>query len=98
MTKLTLTLTDELEAAFDVAAGHSGKVPEEFARDILRAALVKEMPSTNGAKNPADYKNLAEYLGDFIGSVKGLDPTLSQEAGRKFGDLLAEKHERRQQS
>lgn len=61
------------------------KHASEFQGKMLQLTII--------ADEPAAPQSLADFLGDFIGSIEGSGTNNSEDTGQKFGLHLVEKHQ-----
>ena len=91
---VTITLPLNLEKAVTEEAARKGTTAELLTLDVLEQRFLSQ-PS----KRLSDGKTLADARGDYTGAVDSGDKhpngsSLSENTGRKFGELMAEKHKR----
>jgi hypothetical protein len=87
---MTITLTPDIEKALAIEATRKGTTPEELALGCLRSSFVRQQPGTA----PTQAKNLAEYLGLYIGAVSSSGSSaMSVDTGKKFTEILLKKRE-----
>jgi len=90
---VTITLPPELEQVITEQAQRQGTTPELLALDKLRASF---LPTAPGEPLP-EGATMADYLADFIGCIdsRKIVPggaNLSIDSGKKFTELLLERH------
>jgi hypothetical protein len=85
MSKVFEGTWEEIARQADSLAGHRLRV------EILEPET-GNAPPNGESPAPAAPRNLAELLGDYVGSVKGTGEALSERTGERFGEYLAEKH------
>jgi hypothetical protein len=89
---VTITLPSELETAVNEEAAQKGTTLELLAIGVLLERFIR---SVSARPLPAG-ATLADGLGDYIGAINTGDKypegsLLSQNTGRRFGELMAEK-------
>ena len=89
---VTITLPPELEHAVAEEAAHLGTTAELLTLDALQHRFLRRQMSATLPEGAT----LADALGDYIGAINTRDrypegSTLSEDTGRKFGKLMAEK-------
>jgi hypothetical protein len=91
---IRITLPSDLEQAIERRAQECGTPPERFVVDDLR---LRYLPETSPSEHSLHPGTLADYLGDFVGSVDSHDvfpegSPLSDRAGEEFANMMLEKH------
>lgn len=89
---LTITLPPELEEAVTKRASECGITPERLAVDDLRRVYLGTRADTE-----SEGQTLLDYWADYIGAVDSREngreaSNLSEDTGRKFTELMVEKH------
>jgi len=79
---------DIFEGTWEELATHA----EELRGKRLRLTIISNPGDADEANQPFQPKNLAEFLGDFIGSVEGNSANNSEDTGDKFTRYLVKKH------
>ncbi len=100
MSTITIDLPSEIESALSGEAERLGTTPELLAAQVLHerfgnGAISADQPKET-ASDPSGPRNLAEFLGDFIGCVDssrgtGKKSNLSERTGDTFTEILKEK-------
>lgn len=90
---VTITLTPELEQAVTERARQQGTTPELLTLDKLREIFVPVVGSP-----PIPGETLADFLGDFIGSIHSSENTpggaqMSTDSGKKFASGMLKKRQ-----
>ena len=62
---------------------------DELRGKLLRLTVISTASNSGEAAEP---KNLAEFLGDFVGSVEGSGANNSEDTAEKFTQHLVKKH------
>jgi hypothetical protein len=89
---ITITLPPELEQTLTEKAREQGTTPELLAIDSLQKIYAPPSVSIE-----AEGETLADYWADYIGTIDSREVVpggahLSENTGRKFAELLREKH------
>lgn len=85
---LIIELTDSQEAQLKVLAEREGVPPDEFARRLVVGLL----PTLTAEDSPQkDAQSLADFLGNFIGSLEGSDENIALDSQGEFADHLVKK-------
>ncbi len=94
---INIILPPDLEQAVTHQAQRQGTSPELYLlNDLRQRYLAQESP----APPSQEAQSMAEYLGDFVGCIDSREvfpegSHLSEDSGRKFAELLAEKRRQR---
>jgi hypothetical protein len=100
MSTIMITLPSEIETALSGEAERLGTTPELLAARILHErfedAAIPEDQGEGITPDKPEPKNLAEFLGDFIGCVDsshgtGKTSNLSERTGDAFAEILQQK-------
>ena len=95
---ITITLPPELESIVTERAQHQGTTPELFLLDdLLQRYAPTPLPEPNAETKPVEGETMADFLKEFIGCVDSSEKYpegshLSENTGRKFKELMLEKH------
>lgn len=86
----TITLPPELETAVAERAKRSGTTPELLALDSLRREFLPPVP-------PESEGTMADFFAGYIGVIDSGEivpggANMSEDTGRKFKEILLEKH------
>ena len=65
---------------------------DELRGKLLRLTIISTASNSGEATEPAEPKNLAEFLGNFVGSVEGSGANNSEDTAEKFTQYLVKKH------
>lgn len=92
---MQIIVTDDIERSLTEKASQQGTTPEMLAIDALRKQFVS--PS-NAEPDMAEAQNLAEFLGDYIGSISSGEHApggaqMSKDTGKKFTEGMLRKRE-----
>ncbi len=79
---------DIFEGTWEELATHA----DELRGKWLRLTVISDDVIARGATETTQPSNLAEFLGDFIGSVEGSGANNSEDTGEKFTQYLVTKH------
>ncbi len=95
---LTITLPPELESVVTKQAQDKGVTPELFLLDdLLKRYVPVPLPEPSADAEPIEEETMADFFADYIGAVNSSNVApggsdLSENAGRKFKELMAQKH------
>jgi voltage-gated potassium channel Kch len=84
---LTLTLTPEKESRLAAQARAAGLTLDDYAQHLLDLAAGEDP-----TPDPAPQRTLAEMLQGRIGTVASGQGDLSQNTGKRFTEMMVEKH------
>jgi len=78
---------DTFEGTREELLAHAG----ELRGKRVRLTIISKTGNVGATTEPAQPQNLAEFLGDFIGSIEGNGANNSEQSGDKFTQYLVKK-------
>ena len=92
---MQIRVTGDIERELVKKANQQGTTPELLAIDALRKQFVSPPKAEPDAERA---QNLAEFLGDYIGSISSSEyvpggAQMSKDTGKKFAEGMLKKHE-----
>ena len=98
---ITITLPSDTESALVDEAERLGTTPESLAVEILRQRLDNHRTPFNGSETSSEGTELsaADFFAGFFGNVDSSEETgektnYSIDTGKKFTEIVVEKHRR----
>jgi hypothetical protein len=88
---MTISLPPDIEEALAEEAQRLGTTPELLALHSLRKLFISppDMDSPSSKE-----RTLYDFLADYIGTVEGSTEAFSEDCGRRFADVLADKQQK----
>lgn len=91
---MTITLPPDLERSLEEEARKNGTTLEQFVVDDLRKRYARSEEIEKRTSEPESGGTLYDLLKDHIGTWDGPAEPLSEDTGRRFGEMLEEDHAR----